>query len=131
MDILKFNKFYLVGIKGVAMTSLAQCLLDAGKEVWGSDVPEEFVTQDILDNLNLKIDTSFELEIPKNIDCLVYTAAHGGPDNPQVIKAQQNKLAVFSQAEALASLFNQRQGLAVCGVGGKSSTSAMIAWIMR
>ena len=48
-SLLDHTHFYLVGIKGVAMTAIAQCLLDAGKSVLGSDVPEDFVTQHILD----------------------------------------------------------------------------------
>ena len=48
MNLLNYNNFYLVGIKGVAMTSMAQLLIDASKNVSGSDVKEEFVTQKIL-----------------------------------------------------------------------------------
>ncbi len=131
MNTLDYQHFYLVGIKGVAMTSLAQCLLDAGKTVSGSDVAEAFVTQHMLDRLNIKIDIGFEGEIPSDIDCVVYTAAHQSQQNPQVLQAQQKNIATFSHAEALASLFNQKKGIAVCGVGGKSTTAAMIAWIME
>ena len=46
-SLLNYQNFYLVGIKGVAMTSIAQCLLDAGK-MSGSDVKEDFVTAKIL-----------------------------------------------------------------------------------
>src|SRR5258708_306107 len=129
MNILDYNSFYLVGIKGVALTALAQCLIDAGKKVAGSDVAEEFVTQKILDRLQLKIDAGFETALPLETDCVIFTAAHQAIHNPQVQQAISKKIPVFSHAEALASLFNQKQGIAVCGVGGKSTTSAMIAWI--
>lgn len=129
MNILDYSSFYFVGIKGVAMTSLAQMLIDTGKTVVGSDVEQEFVTEKKLKELNIQID-NFELPLPENIDCVVYTAAHQGVDNPQVKWAMENNIPTFSQAEAIASLFNQKQGLAVCGVGGKSTVSAMIAWIM-
>jgi len=130
MDILTYQNFYLVGLKGVAMTSLAQCLLDAGKKVSGSDVAENFVTQGLLAQLPLKIDTDFAQPIPDEVDCLIYTAAHHGKNNPQVQAAIAKNIPVYSQAEALGSLFNQKQGIAVCGVGGKSTVSAMIAWIL-
>jgi UDP-N-acetylmuramate--alanine ligase len=129
-NILDFHNFYLVGIKGVAMTSLAQCLVDAGKTVKGCDVPDEFVTQKILDTLNLSVDEGFACELPNDADCVVYTSAHQADLNPQVQKAREKGVAVFSQAEALASLFNQKKGIAVCGVGGKTTTSAMITWIL-
>jgi len=131
IDILNFNNFYLVGIKGVAMTSMAQLLIDAGKKVAGSDVEEKFVTQEILDKLEVKIDTNFTQTLPTDIDCVIYTAAHQALENPQVKQALTKKIPVVSQAEAVASLFNQQAGIAVCGVGGKSTVSAMISWVLN
>lgn len=130
-NLLNFQHFYLVGIKGVAMTSLAQCLLDANKQVSGCDVAEEFVTQEILNQKQIKIDLGFTHQLENQIDCVIYTSAHQAIDNPVVQQAISKGLAVFSQAEALASLFNQKQGIAVCGVGGKSTVSAMISWILE
>jgi UDP-N-acetylmuramate--alanine ligase len=129
-SILDYQTFYLVGIKGVAMTALANCLVDAGKTVRGSDVAEQFVTQTQLDNLGCTIDTSFDPSLISDSDCVVYTAAHQGPANPQVQAAKAAGIPTLSHAEALGSLFNQKQGIAVCGVGGKSTTSAMITWIL-
>lgn len=126
----QYSHYYLVGIKGVAMTSLAQILLDAGKTVQGSDTPEEFVTKDILSKLGLSA-MPFESEVPAEVDCVVYTAAHKGQFNPQVVAAQERGIACFSQAEAIAAFFNEKKGVAVCGVGGKSTTSAMITWILE
>lgn len=130
-SLLEYQHFYLVGIKGVALTALAQCLLDAGKSVRGSDVAEEFVTQRILDQRGVVIDTSFTVEIPPETDCVIYTAAHQAQQNPQVQAALTRQLPVLSHAQALGELFNQQQGIAVCGVGGKSTTSAMVAWILQ
>ena len=128
--ILDFQHFHLVGIKGVAMTSLAQMLLDAGKMVTGSDVSEDFVTEEILDRLPIKI-TDLSQDLPADIDCVVYTAAHQGPSNRQVKLAQDKKIPCYSQAEALGEFFNRQEGIAVCGVGGKSTVSAMIAFILN
>jgi UDP-N-acetylmuramate--alanine ligase len=125
-----YSQYYLVGIKGVAMTSLAQILLDAGKTVAGSDVAEDFVTKDLLTKLQLKVGT-FDQELPAEIDCVIYTAAHQGQFNPQVLASKARGIACFSQAEALAAFCNEKKGVAVCGVGGKSTTSAMISWILE
>lgn len=127
----KYDNFYLVGIKGVAMTSIAQCLLDMGKQVKGSDVQEDFVTENILLATKIQIDYSFDTLLPAHTDCVIYTSAHQGPLNPQVLQSQKNNIATFSQAEALGFLFNEKKGIAVCGVGGKSTTSAMITWILH
>ncbi len=131
MNLLSYQSFYLVGIKGVAMTALAQCLVDAGKKVRGSDVPEHFVTQHILEKLGISIDNSFSAEIPRDCDCVVFTAAHHAQQNPQVLAAQKREIETIPHAVALAELFNAKKGIAVCGVGGKSTTSAMISWILN
>ena len=120
---------HLVGIKGVAMTSLAQMLINAGKTISGSDVPDSFVTEKILGSLSVTIQDSFLLDLPEKTDCVVYTAAHSGSDNPQVQKSKELKIPVLSHAEALAQLIENQKTIAVCGVGGKSTTSAMITWI--
>ena len=133
MSLFAKQKFYLVGIKGVAMTSIAQCLLDAGKEVSGSDLAEDFVTEPILKKIAIKIEDITTIPDFNNqkIDAVIYTAAHQGIDNPQVQEALRLGLPVYSQAEALAEFFNQQAGLAVCGVGGKSTVSAMITFVLE
>ncbi len=129
-DLAQFEHFYLMGIKGVAMTSLAQILKQLGKQVRGSDVVQDFVTQPLLDKLNLEIDQDFNQPLPAATDCLIYTSAHRGCHNPQVKQALAKSIPAISQAQALAYFFNQKQGIAVCGVGGKSTVSAMITWIL-
>ena len=127
----EYHSFFLVGIKGVAMTSIAQILSDLGKKIQGSDVSEQFVTQRILDELNIDITTGFDSPLPTSVDCVIYTAAHKGVNNPQVQAAIANNIPTFSQAEAISLLFNEKKGIAVCGVGGKSTVSAMITWILH
>lgn len=134
-SLLDYQNFYLFGIKGVAMTSLAQCLLDAGKNVQGCDVAEDFVTQEILEKKKIVIE-NFSQDFLHNQhsttpDCLIYTASHQGIDHPQVQQAIKANIPIYSQAEALAELFNQKEGVAVCGVGGKSTISAMLVWVLK
>lgn len=125
-----YQSFFLVGIKGVAMTSLAQILVDLGKTVIGCDVTDEFVTQPRLDALNIECLAGFEHHIPETVDCVVYTAAHKGAKNPLVQQAAKLGIPTYSQAEALGHMYNTKKGIAVCGVGGKSTTSAMLTWIL-
>ena len=130
MKLNNWTNFYLVGIKGVAMTAMAECLLDLGKKVRGSDVAESFVTETQLRALQIKIDQGFADELPNETQCVIYTAAHQADQNPQVQAAIKQNIPVLSHAEALGEIFNEYQGIAVSGVGGKSTTSAMIAWIL-
>ncbi|MFH2022523.1 MAG: cyanophycin synthetase [Patescibacteria group bacterium] len=126
----QYTSAYLVGIKGVGMASLAECLLDAGLKVRGSDVAEEFVTGERLDELKIEIDQGFDHVLPKDVDLVIYTGAHQASSNPQVIGAKKRHLPTLCHAQALAELFNHQSGIAVCGVGGKSSVSAMLAWAL-
>lgn len=130
-DLLSYQHFHLIGIKGVAMTALAQILVDAGKNVTGTDVTQDFVTKKILAELGIKVSYDFAADFPKETEVVIYTAAHGGPSNPMVLKTKQAGLVVISHAEALAYFFNLKAGIAVCGVGGKSTTSAMISFIFE
>lgn len=122
------NNFYLVGIKGVAMTALAACLVNAGKNVRGSDVSEDFPTKNSLAKLNLQLDYSFEAPLPAETEVVIFSGANGGSHNPQVLAAKKQGLLVLTHAQALGEFFNSKRGLAVCGVGGKSTISAMIAF---
>lgn len=131
MDIFKAKKVYFVGIKGVAQTSLALCLADLGIEVLGSDVGEEFVTEKVLRERRFKIFTDFNPEhIEANIDLVVFTGAHFGSQNVEVKRAQELGIPVMSHAMALGELTKGKDLIAVCGAGGKSTTTAMIAWIL-
>ena len=129
MSVRSAQHFYLVGIKGVAQTALAQCLLDMGKHVRGTDVAEDFVTAPILSERNIAIDIGFDHTLPDETECVIYTSAHGSQNNPLVQQALEKKIPAYSHAEALAELFNVQEGIAVCGVGGKSTTSALLSWI--
>lgn len=131
MSILEYRQVHLVGIKGVAMTSLAQLLSDAHIKITGTDVAEKFVTTAQLEKLDCQIAVGFDQPLPEGTELVVFTAAHRGKFNSQVVIAQEQGIPTLSQAEALADLANQKKGIAVCGVGGKSTTSAMLAWIFE
>ncbi|MBP9700455.1 UDP-N-acetylmuramate--L-alanine ligase [Candidatus Woesebacteria bacterium] len=130
-DLVSCTHIHLTGIKGVAMTALAQCLVDLGKTVSGSDVPENFVTSKQLEKLAIDISSGFEpTNVPTTTQLLIYTGAHQGSTNPQVLEAKQRNIPVLSHAQALGLLMDQKKSISVCGTGGKSTTSAMIAWIL-
>ncbi len=122
--------FYLVGIRGVAMTALAQVLVDAGHTVFGSDVAATFVTEPQLRRLKIDVG-AFTDQIPSEVDQVIYTAAHRASLHPQVQAAQNRGIPTYSHAEALGEWFNQKKGVAICGVGGKSTISAMLSWILE
>lgn len=131
MDIFAVTNAHLVGIKGVAMAALAQCLDDLGIRVTGSDLAEDFVTKDVLAQRHLPIASGFSPDnVPAQCDLVVYTGAHQGRNNVEVRSAEQCGIPVMSHAEALGALLHGKKTISVCGTGGKSTTSAMLAWIL-
>lgn len=130
-DFQACSQIHLTGIKGVAMTALAQCLVDLGKHLSGSDVAQQFVTSKQLEKLAIEVSNGFEpTNVPEATQLVIYTGAHQGSANPQVVEATKRGVPVLSHAQALGLLMDQKKSISVCGTGGKSTTSAMIAWIL-
>ena len=119
--------YHLIGIKGVGMTSLALCYQDMGIRVTGWDVDETFVTDRILNER--RVEWSTEPTIPGHPDLIVTTGAHGGLNNPLILNAKQQGFKVITHAEALGIIMNGKKGISICGVGGKTSTNAIISTI--
>lgn len=115
------KQVFFIGIKGVGMTSLALAMQDAGWEVSGSDVEEEFITDPILATRHISIQ-SFSAPIPP-VDQIIYSAAYTAPiPNSSLLIPHTIPLA-----QALADFVNDRTVIAVAGVGGKTTTTAMLA----
>lgn len=131
-DFFQISPMHLVGIKGVAMAALAQCLDDRGVRVTGSDLSEDFVTKDILAQRGFPITDGFHpAHVPDGCGLVVYTGAHQGKENCEVQEAISRGIPTMSHAEALGNLMQGKKGISICGTGGKSTTSAMIAWVLE
>ncbi len=131
MDI-KSQSLFFVGIKGVAMANLAQIAKQMGARVTGSDLAEEFITDPFLSKSEIHVITSFEpSELPKEIDILIYSAAHGGTQNSQVQEAQKRGISVIHQAQFLAEIVSlSKTSIAVSGCHGKTTTSGLLAFAL-
>src|SRR3989344_2825185 len=82
MNIKNAKHVHFTGIKGVGMTSLSLCCQDLGIKITGSDVEEEFVTDETLKNRGLPWKIGFKKEnLNPKPDLLVFTGAHGGLNN--------------------------------------------------
>src|SRR3989344_1878787 len=145
---------YLIGIKGVGMTALAQLLKARGFAVSGSDTHEKFFTDAVLKRDGIKVYEGFDAkritvlaisnQQPATSDQLCI-AGHWSPvagpfplivassaytdKNPEIAAAKKLTYKVYAYAEALAELFNKKQGIAVCGSHGKTTTSALLGYI--
>jgi UDP-N-acetylmuramate--alanine ligase len=127
----KVKHVHFVGIKGVGMTALACCAQDLNLKVSGSDIKEVFVTDPVLKRRKIKWQKNFKVEnLKKRPDLVITTGAHGGLKNPEVIAAKKQGIKTLTQAEALGKFMEGKDGISVCGVGGKSTTASMIATVL-
>ncbi len=120
---------HLIGVGGSGMRALGGVLLDRGACVTGSDM----ASSDALDRLEAQgatIHISQRGEnIPDNCDIVVYSAAID-EQNPELIEARARKLQVLKYAQMLGRLMSEKIGLAITGTHGKSTTSAMVSYVL-
>lgn len=131
---INFNKIkfvHLIGIKGVGMTALAACLKDKGLKISGSDIKETFITDQTLKKMGLSWWEKFSPRHITDQDLVIATgSAHQGQENIEAKAALKKGLPYLTHGEALGALMQGKIGISVCGVGGKTTTSAMLATIM-
>ncbi|OGK17324.1 UDP-N-acetylmuramate--L-alanine ligase [Candidatus Roizmanbacteria bacterium RIFCSPHIGHO2_01_FULL_39_12c] len=126
------RNIFIVGIKGVAMANLAVILRKMGKTVAGSDVAEQFITDEILKKYKIAYQIGFDpKKIPTHTDLIVYSGANQGDQNPQVITAKKQGVSVISQAQLLGELSKLfKMNIAVCGCHGKTTTSSLLSYAL-
>jgi len=131
MDLAKIKKVYMIGVKGVGMTMLAQFLVGQGYEVSGSDTAEIFMTDQILAKYGIKVNQGFNAEnIPADADLIIYSSAYNSQTNTEVEVALNSGVKILTYAEVLGEIFNQKYGIAVCGSHGKTTTTAWLGYVM-
>lgn len=132
MDLSKMKKIYLIGVKGVGMTMLAQYLVAQGLEISGSDGPEKYMTDAALNAAGIKVIESFAAaNIPKDADLIVYSTAYKPETNVEIAAALAGKIKTITYAQALGEVFNRKYGIAVVGSHGKTTTTAWLGYVMR
>lgn len=122
---------HLVGIGGIGMSGIAEVLLSIGGNfrVTGSDMRRSPITE----NLERMGATIFEGHRAENVTGadVVVTSSAIRKDNPEVVASRQRQIPVIQRAEMLAELMRlYRQGIAVAGTHGKTTTTSMIAHLM-
>ena len=132
INLVKAKNIYFIGIKGVGMTALAQILRAQGKIVSGSDTPEKFFTDKVLKRAKIKFSEGFSAQnLPDKVSLVIRSSAYAANNNIEVAATLKRKLPILTQAEALAQIFNSKFGIAVCGSHGKTTTSALLAFVLR
>ncbi|HEX7586331.1 MAG TPA: UDP-N-acetylmuramate--L-alanine ligase [Patescibacteria group bacterium] len=132
IDLSKIKKVYVIGIKGTGVVAVVQILVSMGIIVTGSDTQEKFFTDMVLQKLGIKYSEGFSAKnIPDDTELIVYSTAYNAENNEEFRECVSRGLPMKSYPEILAELFNSRYGIAVCGTHGKTTTSAMLADVLK
>src|SRR5947207_2039956 len=119
---------HFVGIGGIGMSGIAEVLLNLGYHVSGSDMRETEVTRR-LRTLGGRVAIGHDAAHVKESDVVVVSSAVR-PDNPEVANARARRIPVIARAEMLGELMRMKDGVAVAGSHGKTSTTTMVAAIL-
>jgi UDP-N-acetylmuramate--alanine ligase len=116
---------HFVGIGGAGMSGIAEVLFNLGYTVSGSD-QSDGATVRRLAALGLKVTIGHDAENIAGADAIVTSTAVRG-DNPEVIAARARRVPVVPRAVMLAELMRLKQGIAIAGTHGKTTTTSLVA----
>jgi len=118
-----------VGIGGIGMSGIAELLVNLGYDVTGSDMQGSDITQR-LESLGARIAIGHAAANLGDAQVAVYSSAVRA-SNPEIAAARARGLSVVPRAELLAELMQLRDGIAVAGAHGKTTTTSMIALVLE
>ena len=124
------KKIHFIGIKGIGMLGLAQLLRHEGAIVSGSDTAEEFPSDAVLKEADIRAEIFSEANITASLDLVVYSSAYT-ESHPERKKARAFGIAEISYAEALEAYARDKKTIVITGTHGKTTTTALIAHIME
>ncbi len=124
----KVNRVHFVGIGGAGMSGIAEVLLTQGYRVSGSDIASNAATRR-LTTLGREHRDGPRRSEHRGADVVVVSTAVAA-DNPEVVAAREQGIPVVPRALMLAELMRLKQGIAVAGTHGKTTTTSLIASVL-
>ncbi len=124
----KVKRIHFVGIGGAGMSGIAEVLVNLGFTVSGSDLSESLAVRR-LRSLGARVVIGHASENIANADAVV-TSTAVRQDNPEVIAARARQIPVVPRAQMLAELMRLKQGIAIAGTHGKTTTTSLVTSIL-
>ena len=119
---------HFVGIGGAGMSGIAEVLLNLGYVVSGSDAGSNAATQRLA-ALGAQVHLGHAAAHVAHADALVVSSAIGR-DNPEVLAARARRIPIVPRAEMLGELMRLKQGIAIAGTHGKTTTTSLVASVL-
>ena len=124
----RIKHVHFVGIGGIGMCGVAELLHTQGYRVSGSDL-REGPTLERLRSLGIGVAIGHAAENLGSVDVVVYSSAVP-PHNPELREAERRGIPVIPRAEMLAESMRLKEGIAVAGSHGKTTTTSLVAHVL-
>ncbi len=119
---------HLIGIGGSGLSAIARLLVESGFSVSGSDQNESEMTRQLSD-LGVRIFIGHRAEQVSGADLVIQSSAIP-EDNPELVFANEHQIPVKKRSAFLETFLANKTTIAVAGTHGKTTTTAMIAWLL-
>jgi UDP-N-acetylmuramate--alanine ligase len=124
----KVKRVHFVGIGGAGMSGIAEVLLTQGYGVSGSDLSHGAATRR-LSELGARVTIGHMASNVAGADVVVASSAVPA-DNAELVAAREGGIPVIPRALMLSELMRLKQGIAVAGTHGKTTTTSLIASVL-
>jgi UDP-N-acetylmuramate--alanine ligase len=122
------RKIHFIGIGGSGMSGIAEVLLNLGYQISGSDLSDS-ATLRRLSGLGIETHVGHAAENVKEADAVVTSTAVKA-DNPEVLAARERHIPIVPRAVMLAELMRLKNGVAIAGTHGKTTTTSLVASVL-
>jgi UDP-N-acetylmuramate--alanine ligase len=124
----RIQRIHFVGVGGIGMCGLAELLHNQGYAVSGSDLRSGATVERLL-SLGIEVSIGHDASQVGSADVVVFSSAVRG-NNPELLEAERRRIPAIPRAEMLAEVMRIKEGIAVAGSHGKTTTTSMIAHVL-
>ena len=124
----RVNNVFFIGIGGVGMSGIAEVMLNLGFSIYGSDCSLNKATHN-LQSLGAEIYSDHAASNIEDMDVVIVSSAIAD-NNIELLAAAKQRIPIVRRAEMLAELMRFKQGIAIAGTHGKTTTTSLVAAVM-
>jgi UDP-N-acetylmuramate--alanine ligase len=121
------KKIHCIGMGGAGVSAIAECLLEAGYEVSGSNLSDSMI-MNRLQNKGATVFVGHQAEHVNQVDLCIYSSAIRS-DNPEWIACERQNITMMRRGEALAHIMHSKESIGIAGTHGKTTTTSLVTWI--